>query len=109
MTDITLYWGRQGLQGLESLGHAGHGEKGEDIVCAAVSALVHALLLGLDRVAKVEDARCVVDASVPTISMRWPEERASELDILTRTVALSLKEIAAGYAGYVRISEVHLT
>lgn len=107
MTYITLFQGEEYLVGLECRGHSGHAAKGEDVVCAAVSALVHALLLGLGDVAKMEITECRVDDSVPFISVKWPKERAFELDLLTRTVALSLKEIESGYPGYVSISEVH--
>lgn len=107
MTEITLFQGEEGLVGLESRGHTGHAVKGEDVVCAAVSALVHALLLGLCDVAKVETTECRVDESAPFISVKWPKEKASELDLLTRTVALSLKEIESGYPGYVSIAEVY--
>ena len=83
--------------------------EGEDVVCAAVSTLVQALLVGLRDVAKVPCVDCKVDKSVPVICVRWPEERAPELDVLTRTIAFSLKEIASGYAGLVSISEVHVS
>ncbi len=107
MTRITLIWGKQGLVGVESEGHSGYKDKGEDIVCAAVSALLHALLLGLQDVAMLKDLECSVDASIPLIRLKWSEDKALQLDLLTRTVALSLKKIASGYAGYVRIAEVH--
>lgn len=106
MTRITLFQAKEGLVGLESRGHSGNAKKGEDVVCAAVSALVHALLLGLCDVAKIEEAECCVDEKEPLISVKWPKEKASDLDLLTRTLALSLKEIESGYPGYVSISEV---
>jgi len=91
---------------LESQGHSGGSRKGEDVVCAAVSTLVQALLVGLRDVAEVSEAECERDPSIPLIRVRWPEERAPELNLLTRTVALSLKEVASGYAGYVNVMEV---
>ena len=106
MTNITLFWGKKGLIGLESKGHSGYGEEGEDIVCAAVSALVQALLVGLRDVAKVSGTSCEMDDSTALIRVKWPENKAAGLDLLTRTIALSLKEIASGYAGYVSIAEV---
>ena len=106
MVRITLYWGGSALVGLESLGHSGSAPRGQDVVCAAVSALVHGLLLGLSEVAEVRDLRCEADPDVPLIRVSWPEEVADSLDLLTRTVALSLKEIESGYPGYVSITEV---
>lgn len=92
--------------GLECCGHAGSAPKGEDVVCAAVSALVHGLLLGLSDVAAVRGLRCEVDSEEAVVRAFWPEETAESLDLLTRTVALSLKEIESGYPGYVSITEV---
>ena len=106
MTEVTLYWAKGALCGLESCGHSDFAEKGSDVVCAAVSALVHGLLLGLSEVAEVRDLRCEADPDVPLIRVSWPEEAADSLDLLTRTVALSLKEIESGYPGYVSITEV---
>lgn len=106
MVRVTLYWGGSALVGLESLGHSGSAPRGQDVVCAAVSALVHGLLLGLSDVAEVRDLRCEADPDVPLVRVSWPEEVADSLDLLTRTVALSLKEIESGYPGYVSITEV---
>ena len=111
MTRVTLFWGKKGLVGLEARGHAGLAPAGENTVCAAVSALVQALLVGLRDVARIEDVECEMkkDASVSLIRVKWKEDRAAELDLLTRTVALSLKEIAAGYSGYISVSEVYVS
>lgn len=76
------------------------------MVCAAVSALVHGLLLGLSDVAEVRELSCEVDPDVPFIKISWPDAIADSLDLLTRTVALSLKEIESGYPKYVSIAEV---
>jgi uncharacterized protein YsxB (DUF464 family) len=115
VTRVTLFWGKEGLVGLESEGHSGFAPEGEDIVCAAVSALVQALLVGLRDVARVEDAEFEMERKrekenpVSLVRVKWKEDRAAELDLLTRTVALSLREMAAGYSGYVSISEVYVS
>jgi uncharacterized protein YsxB (DUF464 family) len=116
VTRVTLFWGKKGLVGLESRGHSGFAPRGGDIVCAAVSALVQALLVGLRDVARVEDAECDMkkaeretENSDSFIRVKWKEDRAAELDLLTRTVALSLKEIASGHSGYVSVSEVYVS
>ena len=108
MTRVALYWERGTLRGVESRGHSGFAEEGRDVVCAAVSSLLHALLLGLSDVAGVEGLECEVDPEEPLIRISWPRERAGELDLLTRTVALSLREIESGSPEYVNITEVQL-
>lgn len=108
MICVTLHWRKKTLVGLESRGHSGSAPRGADVVCAAVSALVHGLLLGLSEVARIQDLRCEVDPKTPLVKVFWPEELADSLDLLTRTVALSLKEIESGYPGHVRVAEVRL-
>lgn len=108
MTEVTLYWAKGALCGVESRGHSGFAEKGADVVCAAVSTLLHVLLLGLSDVAKAEGLECRVDGDVPLIRVFWPQRVAPSLDLLTRTVALSLREVAAGNGEYVHITEVQL-
>jgi uncharacterized protein YsxB (DUF464 family) len=103
---VTLFWGKEGLVGLESRGHSGQGTEGEDIVCAAVSTLVQTLLIGLRDVAKAAEAKCEMDKAAAFISARWPEAKARELDLLTRSIVFSLKEVAFRYAEFVSISEV---
>jgi uncharacterized protein YsxB (DUF464 family) len=106
VTYVTLFWGKDGLVGLESRGHAGRGIEGEDIVCAAISVLVQTLLMGLRDVAEVSEAECEVDRAEALIRVRWPGARASELGLLTRSIVLSLREVACRYAEFVSISEV---
>ncbi|GHS95790.1 hypothetical protein AGMMS50276_12700 [Synergistales bacterium] len=113
MTNITLFWregnGEKELVGLESKGHSGFSKSSEDVVCAAVSSLIQAIVIGIRDVAcfSDEDVVCKLDNSVPLIRVKWKNERASELKLLTQTVALSLKEIASIYSDYVRIWEVY--
>ena len=105
MTAVTLFWSKKeekNLLGVESRGHSGSGGKGRDVVCAAVSTLIHALFLGLRDVAKVS-VEWKADASVPFIGVKWPREAAPEVNLLTETVALSLKEIASRYAEHISI------
>ena len=108
MTEVTLYWEGCTLRGVESRGHSGYAARGNDVVCAAVSSLLHALLLGLSDVAEVEGLECEVDPKAPLIRILWPRERAADLSILTRTIALSLREVESGSPGYVNITEVQL-
>ena len=108
MTEITLFWEEGALCGIEGRGHSGFADRGNDIVCAAVSSLLQALVLGLSDVAKKGSFECEVEPETPLIRARWPRERAEELSLLTVTVARSLREIQSGNPGYVNITEVRL-
>lgn len=96
--------------GLESVGHTGAAAKGEDVVCAAVSTLVHTLVLGLET-AGLSGVIRDIDPSVPIIRVEWKDAPAGvmgRLDLLTRTIAGALREISAIHADHVGVSEVHL-
>ena len=108
MTEVKFYSDGGGLRGIEGRGHSGFAERGSDVVCAAVSSLLQALLLGLSDVAKVEGLECEVDPEEPLIRVIWPQKAARRVSLLTETVALSLREISSGSPGHVNITEVRL-
>lgn len=94
---------------VEAVGHADdRSVKGEDVVCAAVSSLMMSLALGLSDVAKLRGLKIEREPDVPRMSISWPRESAGQVDLLTKTIALSLKEIESGHAGCLTISEVKL-
>ena len=108
MTEVAFFLEGGTLRGVESRGHSGFADKGKDIVCAAVSSLIHALLLGLSDVAEVEGVEYEVKPEIPLIRVLWPRRSAGSVELLTRTIVLSLKEIEKGSSGYVHITEVPL-
>lgn len=92
---------RNRLSSVLSKGHAEHGEPGEDIACAAVSALLQAAWVGLTDVAgvKVSGRRRSGD-----LLMRWPEDARGRADVhaIVATAELAIEQIAKQYAGFVR-------
>ncbi|HEX3551556.1 MAG TPA: ribosomal-processing cysteine protease Prp [Candidatus Elarobacter sp.] len=94
---------RNRLSSVVSRGHADAADHGEDVVCAAVSALLQAAWAGLTDVAgvKVHGRRLPGD-----FSMTWPEaarDRA-DVDAIVRTAELAVEQIAKQreYRRYVR-------
>jgi len=94
---------RQRLSSLFAEGHAGWADEGSDVVCAAVSALLQAAWLGLERVAKVPIEG---KKSAGTLSLRWPRpERANAaVEAIVTTAELSIEQIAAQYPEHVSLS-----
>ncbi|MDO4565573.1 MAG: ribosomal-processing cysteine protease Prp [Clostridia bacterium] len=86
--------------GFELSGHAEQGEYGQDLVCAAISAIVQTAILGITEVVKVNagfsveenDTSCVIskDAS--------PKE-AEATALLIRTMRKGLESIELAYPG----------
>lgn len=56
MTKVKFYKAEEsyGWQGFQALGHTGYAEPGNDIVCAAVSALTQTAVLGLTEILAID-------------------------------------------------------
>ena len=95
-----------GLIGYEASDHSGYAEEGEDIVCAAVSALTQAALNGLVNVVKapvmydVDDEKAILTACLTPECTREQLEKAQ---ILLQTLLEALQAIARQYPRNVRI------
>ncbi len=101
MLDVTFCRdSRNRLSSVFASGHALAGEYGEDVVCAAVSAILQAARLGLEQYAKVP-----LDAAQASgeFSIRWPEsDRDGEaLKAIVGTAELAVEQIARQYPDHV--------
>lgn len=103
MIEITLLYQRNLLVGIESKGHSGYADRGSDVVCAAVSVLMEALMYGLSQIAKLDSLVCRINDNIPLMSVRWFRTKSEKISLLTQTVAESLKAIAADNSSYVKI------
>ena len=91
-------------------GHAGFDDPGNDVVCAAVSALTQAALIGLEEVLEIS-----VDADVDEhdgrLICRLPRDvepaKRNGAAVLLETLVRSLRSIEAGYPDHVQVREVH--
>jgi uncharacterized protein YsxB (DUF464 family) len=92
---------RDRLSSVFSSGHAEQGEPGEDIACAAVSALLQAAWVGLTDVAHVK----VTGRKRPgDFLMRWPEDARDRADVhaIVATAEIAVEQIAKQYRGAIR-------
>jgi len=93
---VTVTFRRDSRNRLSSVfaeGHAGWADPGEDVVCAAASAILQAAWLGL-----AEHARVDVDGERTggRLAMRWPEAARDRDDVraIVATAELSIAQIA---------------
>jgi uncharacterized protein YsxB (DUF464 family) len=84
---------------LEVRGHAGAGPYGSDVVCAAVSALVETLALGLRAIGDGESV--VLDEGVFRYEGH-PDERGR---LLLGTFLLGFRSLAESHGAFVRLEE----
>ena len=90
------------LAAVRAFGHADYDQAGDDVVCAAVSAILQAARLGLEQHAKV---RLEATQESGTLNMAWPPEARDEVAVvaIVRTAELAVREIADQYPEHVRV------
>lgn len=97
------------IQTIEAVGHSGYAERGKDIVCSAVSTLMQSLILGLEKVLKVNPS-VEMDENVPIIKVETnldiDEDTQSHVQVLMKTARLGLKDIADSYPKFIKIKEM---
>ena len=72
--------------------HAGYGEQGQDILCAACSALVINALNSIERFTD-DETSCVSDEDTGSISFRFNEKPSHDAALLLDSMILGLEEI----------------
>ena len=94
------------LIGYRALGHSGYATSGEDIVCAAVSALTQTTLNGLTNVLKapvmfeIDDEAAILEAR---LSPEATEAQVKQAQLLLETLLEGLRAIERSYPRNVRI------
>ncbi|MHB2017720.1 MAG: ribosomal-processing cysteine protease Prp [Candidatus Xenobia bacterium] len=100
--------GSGALTGLVARGHARLAESGQDIVCAAVSALLQAAVVGLEERLKLavtwRAEKGSMRMQLPDLSGVAPDVRFAAT-VLLDTVLLSLQAIAQDWPQNVRLME----
>ncbi|MBV8245501.1 MAG: ribosomal-processing cysteine protease Prp [Candidatus Eremiobacteraeota bacterium] len=100
---LTVVFGRDGrnrLSFFHASGHAEWAEAGDDIVCAAVSAILQAARLGLEAHANVH---LEVRQDKGELHVRWPAGRRDDAAVtaIVRTAELAVERIADQYPAHV--------
>ncbi len=97
MTRITVYKDRSGAYlGFECAGHAGYAVKGEDIVCAGISALVINTVNALEEYT-AEDFTVDSDENSGRIVLRFQKVPGHDGGLLMRSLVLGLQGIQHTY------------
>lgn len=87
-------------------GHAEFADPGEDIVCAAVTALVVTALIGIKRVAQhPHEGKASSGIAYCKVKPGGTPESVQKAQAILETTVLGLKDIAKDYKDYVRVTE----
>ena len=108
MTEILCEYKNGRLNAISMSGHTEYGVCGSDIVCAGISTLIQALSIGLEEVLGLDNVETVFKNSgdEPFIRLSFPVND-DRVEILTKTIVLSIKEIHKAYPENVKFTEVH--
>ena len=87
-------------------GHSGYRERGQDIVCAGISAVVQTAALGLEVFLGIP---CVEEHRSGHFLLRVPpldKELRRETDVVLETMLLGLKAMDDAYPGFMIITDL---
>lgn len=93
----------ESICGFSVRGHSGTAPRGQDIVCAGVSALTQTAVLGLNRHLKREDLQLTIKPGLMVLAVQGATDPLT--DAILETMLLGLNEIAKSSSDSVRILE----
>lgn len=106
MTQVTFFERNGRYVGFEAEGHSGFAESGEDIVCAAVSAITLTALNGIESVAGARtDVNRNDDTGYLRVNLSGDDEDyvLRDAHIILRTACEGIRLISGDYPEYVGI------
>jgi len=89
------------LASVVASGHADWADAGDDVVCAAVAALLQGAWLGLTEHARIDVS---AERSKGNLALRWPKSERGRPDVeaIVGTAELAVAQIARQFAEHVR-------
>ena len=106
MTRIVFHKQGEDFVRIESVGHTGYADSGEDIVCAAISALLQGAALGVLEVVRAK-AEYRVDEEKGSLTLALPsdlgEAERHDCGVILKTLYLSVKDLSEGYSEYIEV------
>jgi len=107
MTDIKFFKNNGNFIGFESSGHTGYAKSGKDIVCASISSLTQAVVMGLQDVCYIGIRMTLDDGYIKVIIPQdLDDKKIRESQILLETLYLSIKDLQSGYSKYISMEVI---
>ncbi len=104
MTTVEVFHKGDCIVGFKAHGHSGYGEEGEDIVCAAVSAITQTALLGLQKYDPTTQSR-IAEGDEPLLEVKL-KNPSHDSEVILRTMVCGLEDILAGVPQFVRVLHI---
>lgn len=108
MTKVTLIMRNNQITAFDISGHSGYSKHGEDIVCAAISAITQTAELGITELLRIP-AKVNKNDKAGRLTLHLPQEISSsdmeKAQILLQTMKLALENLLHGYSKYFKMEE----
>ena len=105
MIKVEIFRKNGSIIGYKANGHSGYLEQGSDIICSAISTSLQMTLAGIQEVLKLEPKFKMNDGFLDVDLRNISQNKFTEINILTETMALFLKELTKQYPKYIRLVE----
>ena len=105
MTKVIVSREKGHVVSVQCSGHSGYAPEGEDIVCAALSAVIQTAVLGVMRVAGA-DADYHTDQDKGSLSLTLKsmnESQRRDCDAILNTMLLGVKDLQEGFSAFIKL------
>ena len=107
MTDIKFFKNNGNFIGFECFGHAGYSKSGKDIVCASISSLTQAVVMGLQDVCYIGIRMTIDDGYLKVIIPQDIEDRKlRDAQVLLETLYIAIRDLQSGYSKYISMEVI---
>ena len=105
MTKVEIFRKNGNIIGYKASGHSGYSEQGSDIICSAISTSLQMTLIGIQEVLKLKVDFKINDGFLDVDLKNISLDKLTQINILTETMAIFLKELTEQYPKYIRLVE----
>lgn len=105
MTKVEIFRKNGNIIGYKASGHSGYSEQGSDIICSAISTSLQMTLIGIQEVLKLKVNFKINDGFLDVDLKNISQNKLTQTNILTESMAMFLKELTKQYPKYIRLVE----
>ncbi len=105
MTKVEIFRKNGNIIGYKASGHSGYSEQGSDIICSAISTSLQMTLIGIQEVLKLKVDFKINDGFLDVDLKNISQNKLTQTNILTESMAMFLKELTKQYPKYIRLVE----
>ena len=106
MTRITIYCRDNTYIGFCMEGHSGYADAGEDIVCAAVSAITQTAAMGISELVRCPAALEIKDGGLYLMLEKTVKgSKLQQAELILGTMLLGLRSVEQDYSDYLKLTD----